>query len=93
MVPCFVYLLGLDQKSAVATSLMAMIGTSMMTSVLNYRQGLGHWPFAAVATIGSVLTSYFATGYLKALSNEKLTQIFGILLVVMGARMLLMGKA
>lgn len=93
MVPCFVYLLGLDQKNAIATSLMAMIGTSISTSVLNQRQDLGNWQFALVATIGSVLTSTLATGYLKTISNERLTQIFGTLLLVMGARMLLMGRA
>ena len=93
MVPCFVALLGMDQKNAVATSLMAMIGTAIATSVLNQRQGLGNWPLAAIATIGGVLTSTYATGYLKTISNERLTQIFGTLLVVMGVRMLLVGKA
>ncbi len=93
MVPCFVMMLGMDQKNAVATSLMAMIGMSISTSFLNQRQGLGNWQFAAVATIGAVITSAYATGYLKTISNERLTQFFGTLLVVMGARMLLMGKA
>jgi uncharacterized protein len=93
MVPCFIAFLALDQKSAVATSLMAMIGTAIATSIQNHRNGLlENWNLALVTTVGAVITSTIAAGYLKSLSNERLTQIFGTLLVVVGVRMLWMGR-
>jgi uncharacterized protein len=93
MVPCFVFMLGLGQKDAVATSLMAMIGTAIVASIQNHKNGFGDMKLAAITTLGAMLTAWFASDYLKRLSSEQLTRIFGVLLVVMGARMLLMGKS
>jgi uncharacterized protein len=93
MVPCFVGLLGLDQKQAVATSLMAMIGTAIVTSIQNQRNGLGDWKLAAWTMLGAMVVSWFAAGWLKSLSNERLTQMFGAFLLIMGVKMLFFGKA
>jgi len=51
MVPCFVYLLHLGQKDAVATSLMAMIGTAIVASTRNFKNGFGDWKIAAVTSV------------------------------------------
>jgi uncharacterized membrane protein YfcA len=40
-----------------------------------------------------MITAYLASDWLRKLSNETLTKSFGLFLVVMGARMLWMGKA
>ena len=93
MVPCFVFFLKFGQKDAVATSLMAMIGTAIVASSQNLKHGLGNWQIAAVATVGAMVTAYFASDWLRKLSSERLTQIFGLLLVLMGLRMLLLGKS
>lgn len=93
MVPCFVYLLSLGQKDAVATSLMAMIGTAIVASTQNFKNGFGDWKIAAVTMCGAMLTAYLASDWLKRFSDEKLTKFFGLLLVVMGLRMLLLGKS
>ena len=93
MVPCFVFMLRLDQKNAVATSLMAMIGAAVVASLQNQKNGLGDWKLALVTTCGAMITAYLASDWLRKLSNETLTKSFGLFLVVMGARMLWMGKA
>ena len=93
MVPCFVAILGLEQKQAVATSLMAMIGTAIVTSIQNQRNGLGDWKLAACTMLAAMAVSWFAAGHLKTFSNERLTQVFGALLLVTGAKMLFFGKA
>lgn len=93
MVPCFVFLLHLGQKDAVATSLMAMIGTAIVASIQNQRNGFGDWKIAAVTMCGAMITAYMAADWLKKLSSERLTQIFGLILVVMGLRMLILGKS
>jgi uncharacterized membrane protein YfcA len=92
MVPCFVSLLGLDQKQAVATSLMAMIGTALVTSVHTQRNGLGDWKLALWTTLGSMVVAWFAAGWLKSMSNERLTQFFGIFLLIMGVKMVFFTK-
>ncbi len=93
MVPCFVFLLHLGQKDAVATSLMAMIGAAAVASSQNLKNGFGDWKIAGVTMIGAMITAYFASDWLRKLSSERLTQIFGLILVVMGLRMLLLGKS
>ncbi len=93
MVPCYVAFLGMDQKNAVATSLMAMIGTALVASMKNHSNGFGDIKLAAITTVGAIVLTYFATDWLKAMSNQRLSQLFGILLVVTGVRMLWLGRA
>ena len=93
MVPAFVFLLGLPQKIAVATSLAIIIPTALTATVQNARNDLIHWKFAAITAISAATFAYFGAGWLKALSNERLTQIFGIVLITFGVRMLLQKHA
>ena len=93
MVPCFVFLLHMGQKNAVATSLMAMIGTAIVASSQNLRNGFGDWKIAAVTMSGAMCTAYLAADWMRKLSSERLTQVFGLVLVVVGLRMLLLGKS
>lgn len=88
MVPCFVYFMHMGQKDAVATSLMAMIGAAIIASIQNTRNDLGDWRIALATAVGAMITAYFAADWLKGISNQRLTQGFGIFLLVMGVRML-----
>ena len=72
---------------------MAMIGTAIVASSQNLRNGFGDWKVAAVTMCGAMVTAYLAADWLKKLSSERLTQVFGLVLVIMGARMLLLGKS
>ena len=93
MVPAFVFLLGLEQKVAVATSLAIIIPTALTATIQNARNDLVHWKFAAVTAVSAAIFAYFGAGWLKNLSNERLTQIFGVVLIVFGVRMLWQGRA
>lgn len=93
MVPAFVCLLKLEQKTAVATSLAIIIPTALMATTQNARSGLVEWRIALVTAISASIFAYFGAGWLKTMSNESLTRIFGTILVVFGLRMLLVGKA
>lgn len=93
MVPAFVFLLGLEQKMAVATSLAIIIPTALTATIQNARNDLVNWKFAAVTAISAAVFAYFGAGWLKSLSNERLTQIFGVVLIVFGVRMLWQGRA
>ncbi len=93
MVPAFVTLLKLPQKTAVATSLAVIIPTALMATTQNARSGYVEWKVAAITAISASIFAYFGAGWLKTMSNEVLTRIFGTILVIFGARMLLLGKA
>jgi uncharacterized membrane protein YfcA len=93
MVPAFVFFLKLPQKTAVATSLAIIIPTALMATTQNARSGFVDWKIAAITAISASIFAYFGAGWLKTMSNETLTRIFGIVLVVFGLRMLLAGKA
>lgn len=93
MVPAFVFLLKMPQKTAVATSLAIIIPTALMATTQNARAGFVEWRVALITAISASVFAYFGAGWLKTLSNETLTRIFGTILVVFGVRMLLQGKA
>jgi uncharacterized protein len=93
MVPAFVTFLKLPHKTAVATSLAIIIPTAFMATTQNAKHGYVNWQVAIITAISASTLAYFGAGWLKAMSNETLTRIFGIILVTFGTRMLLLGKA
>lgn len=93
MVPAFVFLLAMPQRQAVATSLAIIIPTALMATTQNSRHGLVNWKVMAVTSLSAALFAYYGSGWLKTLSNETLTRIFGLVMVAFGLRMLLAGKA
>lgn len=93
MVPAFVFFLKLPHKTAVATSLAIIIPTALMATTQNAKHGYVEWKVAAITAVSASIFAYFGAGWLKSMSNETLTRIFGIILVAFGTRMLLQGKA
>src|ERR1051325_4080900 len=89
LVPAFVMLLGLPQKTAVATSLTAIILTSLAATVRNSGNNLVDFKVAIPTSIASATLAWFAADYLKQISNAMLTRIFAVLLIVVGIQMLL----
>jgi uncharacterized membrane protein YfcA len=89
MVPAFVFLMALDQKAAVATSLAVIIAVSMVATAKYASASLVKWQVVVPVMLGAVLTTWLATDWLKHLSNETLSRIFAILMIVVGIRMLL----
>jgi len=89
LVPAFVMFLGLEQKTAVATSLTAIILTSLAATIRNSGNNLVDFKVAIPTAIGSAALAWFAADYLKQLSNATLSRIFAVLLIVVGIHMLL----
>ena len=89
MVPAFVGLLGLDHKRAVATSMAVIIVTALAATANNARANqLIDWKVVASVGAASAVAAWFGADLMRSLSNQTLTRIFGLLLVVFGARML-----
>ena len=90
MVPAFVFLMALDQKSAVATSLAVIIFVSLVATAKYHAASLIKWQIAIPVAIGAAASAWFATDWLKLLSNDTLSRIFGILMILVGIRMLVL---
>ena len=93
MVPAFVLALGFTQQKAIATSLVIIVVTSLVASSNNISKA-GHlidWKIVALVGASSAIAAWFGTDLMRSLSNQTLTRIFGIVLVVFGARMLIKG--
>lgn len=93
MVPAFVTLLALPQKTAVATSLAIIIPTALMATTQNAKNGFVDWKVATITALSASIFAYFGADWMKTMSNTTLTRIFGTILVLFGARMLWLGKA
>lgn len=89
MVPAFVLLMGMGQKCAVATSL-AVVVVSGLSGTLNnaLNSNLIDWRLVGVAAGGAALASWFGADLMRSMSNDQLTKVFGILLILVGLRML-----
>ncbi len=92
MVPAFALAFGMEQKQAVATSMAAIILTAIAATANNARHSeLIDWKIVAAVGLASVLAAWFGSDLMRSLSNQTLTRIFGIVLLVFGARMLWKG--
>lgn len=91
MVPAFALGLGMGQKEAVATSL-AIVVITALAGTLNHtikQTQLIDWKLVACTAVGAAVAAWFGTDLMRNLSNHHLTRIFGILMVLVGVRMLL----
>lgn len=92
MVPAFVALLGFKQQQAVATSLAVIIITSLSSTINSARtENLIDWKIVAMVGAASAIAAWFGTDLMHKLSAQTLTRIFGIVLVIFGAKMLIRG--
>ncbi|MDQ3621378.1 MAG: sulfite exporter TauE/SafE family protein [Verrucomicrobiota bacterium] len=88
MVPAFVLLIGMPQKTAVASSLAAIILTALVATLKNHLNELIDWRVAIPSALSGALVAWFAADALKHLSNLTLTRIFAAVMILVGVRML-----
>lgn len=91
MVPAFAGLLKMGQQNAVATSLAVVVVTATMGTMNHVlkKSGLIDWQLVAFVVVGAGAAAWFGTDLMKTLSNDTLTKVFGVLMVIVGLRMLL----
>jgi uncharacterized membrane protein YfcA len=88
MVPAFTMLLGLDQKTAAATSLGAIVLMAIAATAKNQSNGFIDWKIAMPCALAGAVVAWFAADLLKSMSNQTLTRIFAVLLIGAGIQML-----
>ena len=90
MVPAFVSILGFQQKKAVATSLAVIVIIALISTLNNSRQdNLIDWKVVALTAVAASLAAWFGTDLMHKLSNQHLTKLFGVVLLIFGAKMLI----
>ena len=87
MVPAFVLMLGMTQKTAVATSLAVVVvsGLSATANNVTSKSDLIDWKIVGITALGAVVAAWYGSDLMRSLSNQQLTKIFGVLMIVVGA--------
>jgi hypothetical protein len=90
MIPALVFLLGISQQTAQGTSLAVMLPPVGIIAAYNYyKEGQVNIKFAIVLALFFLVGSYFGSKIALNLPQAVLKKIFGILLLLVAARMLL----
>ena len=89
MIPALVLLLGFTQQSAQGTSLAVMLPPIGILAAYNYyKAGHVNIKFAIILAIAFIIGSYFGSKIALNLPQPVLKKIFGILLLLVAAKML-----
>ena len=90
MIPALVFLLGISQQSAQGTSLAVMLPPVGIIAAYNYyKAGHVNIKFAIILAVCFLAGSYFGSKLALDLPQAVLKKIFGVLLLLVAARMLL----
>ncbi len=92
MVPAMVLLLGMDQKFATGTSVAAQIlPIGLLAAIVYYRNGNLNIKHALIIAIGLLIGNLFGALFANQpfVSSEMMKKMYGIFLLVIGARYLL----
>jgi uncharacterized protein len=90
MIPALVFLLGISQQMAQGTSLAVMLPPIGILAAYNYyKAGQVNINFAIVLAIAFLVGSYFGSKLALNLPEPVLKKIFGVLLLLVAAKMLI----
>jgi uncharacterized protein len=90
MIPALVFLLGISQQTAQGTSLAVMLPPIGIIAAYNYyKAGQVNITFAIILAIFFLIGSYFGSKIALTLPQALLKKIFGVLLLLVAAKMLL----
>jgi hypothetical protein len=90
MIPALVYLIGISQQTAQGTSLAVMLPPVGVIAAYNYyKAGHVNIRFAIILAVFFLVGSYFGSKMALNIPQAVLKKIFGILLLLVAAKMLL----
>jgi uncharacterized membrane protein YfcA len=90
MVPALVFILGFSQHMAQGTSLAVMLPPIGIIATYNYwKAGEVNLKYALILAVAFLLGSYFGSKFALTIPQNVLKKIFGILLLLVAAKMLL----
>jgi len=90
MVPALVFIMGLGQHMAQGTSLAVMLPPIGIIAAWNYwKAGQVNLKFALILAAAFLIGSYFGSKFALNIPQNVLKKIFGVLLLLVAAKMLL----
>ena len=90
MIPALVFILGISQQTAQGTSLAVMLPPIGIIAAYNYyKAGQVNIKFAIILALFFLIGSYFGSKLALTLPQPVLKKVFGILLLLVAAKMLL----
>jgi uncharacterized membrane protein YfcA len=90
MIPALVFLLGISQQTAQGTSLAVMLPPIGVIAAYNYyKEGFVNIKFAIILAVFFLVGSYFGSKFALNIPQNILKKIFGVLLLLVAAKMLL----
>jgi uncharacterized protein len=90
MIPALVFILGISQQTAQGTSLAVMLPPIGIIAAYNYyKAGQVNIKFAIVLALFFLIGSYFGSKLALSIPQQVLKKVFGILLLLVAAKMLL----
>lgn len=90
MIPALVFMIGLTQQGAQGTSLAVMLPPIGILAAYNYfKAGQVNLKFAMILAITFIIGSYFGSKLALSIPQNLLKKIFGLLLLLVAAKMLL----
>ena len=89
MIPALVFFMGFSQQTAQGTSLAVMLPPVGILAAYNYyKAGHVNMKFALILALTFLIGSYFGSKYALTLPQATLKKVFGILLMLVAAKML-----
>ena len=93
IVPALIFLLKVRELEAIGTSLAALIPpVGLLGAAEYYRTGYINLRYAVLVAIGLFLGAYFGAKIMIALPPHVIRRVYGTFLLLVAARMLVMGK-
>jgi uncharacterized membrane protein YfcA len=90
MIPALVFFMGFSQQMAQGTSLAVMLPPIGILAAYNYyKAGQVNIRFAIILAVAFLIGSYFGSKFALTLPQPLLKKIFGVLLLLVAAKMLL----
>jgi uncharacterized protein len=93
IIPALLFLVGMKEKSAIGTSLAALIPpVGLLGAAEYYREGYINVKYAALIALGLFVGAYFGAKLVVSLPDALIRRLYGIFLLAVAARMLIVGK-
>jgi hypothetical protein len=89
VVPALVYLLGMDESRARATSLFVILPMVITSGIFYFKNNYIDWKIGILCAIGGMIGGFFSSKYLKKIPEIYLKISFTIFLIYVSVKMII----
>lgn len=87
LVPAYVYILGLNEKEARATSVLCILPMVIVTAFFYYKSSFFDWKLGVLCAIGGIVGGIVGAKLLKKIPDKYLKIVFAAFLIYSGIYM------